>query len=238
MSQSFVQAVNRVLRLSGIIRGDTDGVVSFADLQHGATLNLAMIAIQAVLTDLTAFYDLPIERSSGAITLSGGTNTRTYTLATDFVQFWNNTAYFYDSIQNYEIPEWKGGERHLASEIYDYRTQIGYPNFFYYVEGATKQVGFYQVPDSSVNGRILTYDYEKDVIPVVETDNMPFIRDIEAFKFCELAAIKFNSLFSQQPRMPGISIENDPIYIAARASLLTLIAPTKPSRRYGISFRA
>jgi len=235
--QTFVQSVNRVLRLSGVIRGDTDPVVSFADLQHGATLNLAMIAIQSVLTDLTAFYTFPQERASGTITLSGGTGTRIYQLSTDFVGFWNSTAYFYDATQNYEIPEWKGGEQHLAREIYNYRTQIGYPNFFYYVDGPTKEVGFYQVPDASVNGRVLTYDYEKDVIPLIETDNMPFIRDIEVFKFCELAAIKFNSLFSQQPRLPGTTIEKDPVYIECRSTLLRLIVPTKPGKRYGRSFR-
>jgi len=234
MAQTFLQAVNRVLRISGIIRGDTDPVALFSDLQHGATLNIAILAIQSTLTDLTAYYEFPKERTSGSITLA--TNTRTYALAADFVQFWNNPGFFYDATQNFTILEFGGGEQRLARVIFDYKTQYGYPNEWYYVDGDTKQVGFYQVPDASVNGRILTYDYEKDVIPLVETDVMPFIRDIEVFAFCELASVKFNAMFSQQPKQPGLDIQKDPNYVSARASLLKLIRPTKPSKRYGRSF--
>lgn len=231
MAQTFLQAVNRILRISGVIRGDTDGITTFADLQHGSSMNLAIIAIQSTLTDLTAYYDFPTERTAGTITLQTGV--RTYALATDFVQFWNEPAYFYDAVQNNEILEYDGGERRLAREIFTYQTQLGYPTSFYYVEGATKLVGFYAVPDSSLNNRVLSYDYEKDVIPLLATDNLPFIRDIETFKFCDLAAVKFNSLFTQQPRQPSADIEKDPAYITARATLLKLIKPEKPSHRYG-----
>lgn len=231
MAVTFLQTVNRILRISGVIRGDTDPITSFSDLQHGATMNLAIIAIQSTLTDLIAYYDFPQERTSGTITWQTGI--RTYALATDFVQFWNEPAFFYDSVQNNEIMGYNGGEKQLAHDIFDYKTQSGSPSAWYYVEGITKQVGFYAVPDAGVNNRVVTYDYEKDVIPLVATDNMPFIRDIEVFKFCDLAAVKFQSLFTQQPKQPSADVEKDPAYITARATLLRLIKSEKPSHRYG-----
>ena len=82
-----------------------------------------------------------------------------------------------------------------------------------------------------------TYDYERDCIPLVETDPMPFIRDIETFKFCELASIRFNRLYTNQPKDPSASVEKDPEYISARATLLKLIMPTKPPKKYGKSFK-
>lgn len=231
MAVSFLQAVNRVLRIGGLIRGDTDTIATFSDVQHGSSMNLAIIAIQSTLTDLTAYYDFPQERTSA--TLTWQTGVRTYTLASDFVQFWNEPAFFYDSVQNNEIMEYDGGERQLARDIPTYQTQSGSPSAWYYSEGATKQIGFYSVPDASVNNRVISYEYEKDVIPLVATDNLPFIRDIEAFKFCDLATVKFNSLFTQLPKQPSADIAKDPTYITARATLLKLIRPGKPSHRYG-----
>ena len=71
----FLDAVNRIMRITGIIRGDVDAITTFSDLQHGASINLAMIAVQDTFTDLMAFYDFPAERASGSITLLNGTRT-------------------------------------------------------------------------------------------------------------------------------------------------------------------
>ena len=234
MSQTFLQAVNRVLRIGGVIRGDTDPITSFSDVQHGATMNLVQIAIQSTLTDLASFYSFPQERASSSITLATGT--RLYSLASDFVQFWMDNQYLYDSVQNNELPEYRGGERQLARDVPDYKstvTQSGYPTFWYNSEGMTQQIGFYAIPNSDYNGRVLTYDYERDVIPINATDLMPFIRDIHTFTFCDLAAVKFNALFTQQPNTPTPDISKDPAYLNARVTLLRLITPEKPDKRYG-----
>ena len=459
---NFLGAVNRVLRISGIIRGDSDPITSFSDLAHNATMNLAQIAIQSVLTDLAAYYDLPQDRKQGEITLIQGQ--RVYDLADDFLHFWNNPGFFYDSTQNMIICEFDGGEQKLSREIFDYKTQQGYPNNFYVIDGLTSQVGFYQVPNNNIaasnaygsltfnsipsvgtqaagnisfnnnpsngdtltingtvitfvtgtatgnqvyigvnylqtlaalqallltttdgnlnqcsyqfasneitityfsygttgnsatfsttsaalavtgsgtllggtnpdtvsvngttfvfvasssavtsmsgvpvpigstaaisannlyhvlfyyeqvnslmsvfeseavvtflailqgsigasytlssstssiipsgatlngaNGRVIVYDYIRDPIPILATDPMPFIRDIEVYKFCELAAVKFNSLFTQEAKMPSQNVEVDPTYVSARADLLKLIRPTKPSKRYGRTYNS
>jgi hypothetical protein len=200
-------------------------------------MQLAIIAIQSTLTDIAEYYDLPMERVEGAtITLHSGV--RVYQLPADFVQFWNNPAYFYDAVQNNMITEFKGGEKTLARVLFDYKTESGYPQNWYYIDAPTKEVGFFQVPNDTLEGRVLTFDYNKDVIPTVETDLIPLIRNIECLKFCELAAVRFNALFTQQPRMPGTDFEKDPTYVSARATLLKLVRPTKPGRRYGRVYAA
>jgi len=231
MSMNFVGAVNRILRITGVIRGDTDPVVTFSDLQHGATLNLAIIAVQDTMTDLTAFYDFPSERVSSSITLLTGT--RTYALPSDFVQFWQDNQFFYDSVGSNQMFEYSGGEKQLSKSVWTYQTDIGSPNWWYYVEGATKQVGFYQIPDVNFNNRVLTFDYEKDVIPINATDNMPFIRDIESNIFCQMAAIRFQSLFNANPKQPSAPVDQNPEYRNFRSTLLRLINPKKPNKYYG-----
>jgi hypothetical protein len=235
--QTFLQAVNRVLRTSGLIRGDTDPITSFSDVQHGATLQLAMVAIQSTMIDLSAFYTFPKERTSSTITLA--TSTRLYSLASDFVGWWMDQPFLYDATQNSKLFEYIGGEQRLALDIPDYQnatTQAGYPTWWYTVDGATMQIGMYAIPTSDYNGRVLTYQYEKDVIPLVEADVMPFQRDIQTFSFCDLASIKFNALFTQLPNEPSPDITHDPVYINARASLLRMMTPANNTRTYGLRY--
>src|SRR5687768_9430744 len=83
---SFLDAVNRVLAANGILRGDTDEVTGFSDLQHGATVRLARIAIQDELNELMSDTLLPSERdTTGSITTEAGT--RSYSLANNFIRF-------------------------------------------------------------------------------------------------------------------------------------------------------
>lgn len=233
--KTFVDAVNRILRIAGVIRGDTDPITSFSDLQHGATMNLAQIAIQDTFTDLMAFYDFPSERASSTITLINGT--RTYALASDFVQFWESNAFFFDNTDKNQIREYKGGERQIAQEIITYKTDTGAPTLWYYVEGLTKQIGVYQIPNSTYDQRVWTYEYEKDIVPVNAMDAMPFIRDIEANTFCQMAAVRFQSLMSANPKELSAPVEQHPQYINSRSTLLSLINPSKPNKYYGAIYR-
>ena len=231
---TFLDSVNRILRITGIIRGDTDTVTSFSDLQHGSTLNLAIIAVQDTLTDLTSDYDFPSERASSTITFV--TNTRAYSLASDFVQFWQSEQTLYDSVNNRMIYEYPGGEKQLSDDIWTYQSDTGSPIYYYYIEGSTKQLGFYQIPDSTQNGIVLSYDYEKDIIPTTASETMPFIRDIETYSFCQLASIRFQVMFTANPKEQSTPVEQNPQYIDTRATLLKLINPKKPNRYYGSTY--
>ena len=80
----FLSAVNRVLRLAGIIAGYDDNLTSFSDTQHEAMSNLAQISIQDELNDLVADKVLPYEQATAFITIVTGT--RIYSLANDFIR--------------------------------------------------------------------------------------------------------------------------------------------------------
>ena len=43
---TFLDGVNRILRMNTLIRGDDDDVSSFDDTQHSASINLARFSIQ------------------------------------------------------------------------------------------------------------------------------------------------------------------------------------------------
>ena len=69
---TFVDAVNRVMRIEGILRGDDDAITDFTSSQHAASIEFAKIAIQAELAWLTSLetLDIPYERTTGTVTLS------------------------------------------------------------------------------------------------------------------------------------------------------------------------
>src|SRR5512139_2458444 len=167
----FIDCVNRIFRYNGIIRGDTDAITSFSQTQHQASLQLAMIAVQDELTDLIAEKMIPYERGEGTLTMQ--TNTRTYSLPNDFRSF-SGFPHFYDSTQNTMIPPYKGGLDQLELDIPNYKTQTGYPSWWYWDPTTTKVVGFFQTPDLTLNGRALTYEYEKSVLVSTQNDTIPF----------------------------------------------------------------
>ena len=49
---NFIACVNRILQEQGIIRGDTDTLVSFSDTTHASTSSIAQIAVQNEISDL------------------------------------------------------------------------------------------------------------------------------------------------------------------------------------------
>lgn len=229
-SLTFIDAVNRILRITGFIRGDTDILSSFNDTNHNSTQNICQIAIQSELADLIGNSLIPYEHKTGTITLA--TNTRSYALPTDFMRLWGEPGFFYDMVQNNVIPEYPGGENQLRDEVFTYKTQYGYPNYFYFEQTTTKQVSFFLVPDLSVNLKVLTFDYEGDVNVSNSTDILPFQNGNEDYAFCDMAARRFQAMYEKK----DLDLNKDPQYKEARARLFSLIRPKNPARFYGKSY--
>ncbi len=228
---NFLAAVNRVLRTNGIIKGDDDEVTTFSDTQHNATLNLAIIAIQDELNELISDKLINYELATASITTSSGV--RTYALATDFIRFYED-AFFLDSTSNNQIFEYPGGKQILRLENLNYATQTGSATWWYWEEATTKKVGFYLVPND--DGRVLTYDYQKDVSVSASTDTLPFQNEAEAQTFCTMAARRHKALVEDSPNSQ-IFIDKDPTYTTSKARLLNLMRATNPTKNYGVDYR-
>ena len=229
MSTTFLSAVNRILRENGIIRGDTDPLTSFSDTAHNSTSQIAQIAVQNELSELMSRSILPYShKTNGSVTWATGT--RSYALPSDFIQFWGDPPVLYDSVQNNHLFQYPGGEDQLKSEIYTYRTQTGYPQYWYFELGTTQQISFYLVPDASVNGRSITFDYTSDNQVSAASDPLPFTTTNQDYAFIDMAARRFKFLFEGKVDQP---MEGDPVYKEARARLFSLIKGKMPSRRYG-----
>lgn len=229
MAMTFLQTVNRMLQINGLIRGDTDVLTAFTNTNHASTSAIAQIAVQQEITELSSRGKLPYQhKTSGSISLVTGT--RTYSFAADFIQMYGDPPFFYDATQNYQIFEYAGGEDQLRNTILTYRTQSGAPLWFYRERSTTLQVSFYPVPDSSVNGRALTYDYEGSVNVSAVSDTIPFYTTDQQYAFVDMAARRFKFLYEGKT---DVEMDQDAVYRSARARLFALLGWKQPSRYYG-----
>ena len=225
----FIDCINRILRINGIIRGDTDALTNFSDTAHNSTSQIAQIAVQSEITELSSRGLLPYQHTTDA-TLTMATGVRTYALPANFVQIWGDPPFFYDSVAEFQVFEFQGGENNLRNSILTYRTDPGYPLWFYFELGTTQQVSFYPVPDAQRNGLVLKFDYSASVNVVNSTDTIPLPTVDQQYAFSGMAARRFKFLYEGKVDEP---VEDDAVYREFRSSLFSLIKGKQPATRYG-----
>ena len=233
---TFLDVVNRVLRINTVIGADDDDLTTFDDTQHVATLQIAKIAIQSTLTELTSDRIIPYEEADGTITALDGQ--RVYDLPADFIRFKGEKPFLLklDSNSNSEniaVNEYPGGEEKLRRSILDYREQPGEPHWFYQIMSSTKQIGFYQVPNADVDSVVYRFPYEKSVYVSLAADTMPFTTQQESDAFADMAARRFQFMFTSQP-IEGL--ERDSVYAVGKTNLMNLLRRTNPVSAYGYTY--
>jgi hypothetical protein len=227
---NFLAGVNRVLRANGIIRGDTDAVSTFSDLQHGATLNLAILAIQDELNELVADQVIAYEHdNTGSIVTIAGI--RSYSLPSDFIRFFGAGVLLQTDSKN-NITEYPGGEARLMLDYAsDYKTTQSTPIHWYFDLTTSKKIAFWPVPSAAIT---YTFDYEQDVSVSSASDTLPFHTESEAQQFCRLASRRFKMLFEG---MDPALIAGDPEHMKAKATLFALMKGVNPSNRWAPAYR-
>lgn len=240
---TFLQAVNRLLRIEGIIRGDDDAASSFSDTAHSNMIQMARIAIEDTLADLTSAKLIPYEEAQGHISVSQGT--RTYNLASDFIRFIGQNPFMEQvsaatttgTATGDRIYMYKGGEQQLRIDDHKYQEEQNEPQFWYPVNTSTAQVGFWRVPDGTYHYR---YWYQKDVSVSVAADNLPFSRTPEADAFCQAASIRFRMMRLDpdiRKQLYPMGAEKDPEYAAAKSRIFELLRRYDSFARYGRKYR-
>ena len=233
---TFLDVVNRVLRINTVIGADDDDLTTFDDTQHVATLQIAKIAIQSTLTELTSDRIIPYEEADGTITALDGQ--RVYDLPVDFIRFKGEKPFLLklDSNSNSEniaVNEYPGGEEKLRRSILDYREQPGEPMWFYQIMSSTKQIGLYQVPNADINNVVYRFPYEKSIYVSLAADIMPFTTQQESDAFADMAARRFQFMFTSQP-IEGL--ERDTVYAVGKTNLMNLLRRTNPVGAYGYTY--
>lgn len=231
---TFLEAVNRMLRLATLMQWDDDDITSFSNTQHAGNISLCRQAVQHVLNDLVADEFLWDEDATGNLTTVA--STRTYSLASDFVQLDGTKPWFFKlagvagtDAEGQFLYEYPGGEDQLRKEVFQYTSQTGTPQWYYFTDD--QEIGMYPIPDTSDD--VYRYHYQKNVMVTSESDTLPFDSDQKGYAFVDMATRIFTFLFTRQPLD---NIHNDVIYQRAKGALLSLNKKKDPIRRYGYRY--
>ena len=230
---TFLDAVNRVLRLEGIIRGDDDEITSFSSSQHSAAISFAKIAIQEEIIWLVDESNIPYERTTGTVTSVA--STRTYAMPTDFERFTEeNQLWELDSSSEVEqIGVYRKEEHEVRKTDAKYETQAGTPTWFYFTGATTNTIGMYPVPDTAT---VYKFWYDKTVGVTTSTDTIPLVSTAQFDAFCSSAGRKFKFL-RMSPKERDVlfpkGIEKDPVIEAKRSTVLRLLNLGKGTAKYG-----
>jgi hypothetical protein len=228
---TFLESINRIFRINGLIRGDTDPVTSFSQTQHGSSMQVAQIAIQDELIDLAADRMVDYERTEGTISLVDAT--RVYDLPANFRAF--EFPWFIDA-NTKKIGEYPGGLRKLELDDPLYKTAAGDPLYWYWESTTSKKVGFWPLPNGDST---LTYRYEKSILVTVASDTLPFHTSEEDYAFCMMAARRFKFLFEDVSNANDVQqiLDNDTSYKRSRATLYTLMRGQPAGTSWGTVYQ-
>jgi hypothetical protein len=229
---TFLEAINRMMRTATVIQWDDDDITSFSQTQHGGTISLAIQAVQHVTNDLVADTFLFPEDAQTTFDTIISPVTQKYSLASDFVRFKDKAPWIFQTdsgIPNSQfLAEYPGGEASLKKQVSEYETQQGTPQWFYFTDD--QEIGIYPVPDNVVTYR---YEYQKDVMPEVESDSLPVQSQQMAYAYTDMATRVFTFLFTSQP-LDGLM--DDVIYARAKGALMALQRKSPPIGKYGFRY--
>lgn len=168
-NKTLLQAVNEVFKRVGLIAGDAGALTSLTD---SARQNAVDVAIQVINEGIDELYStsrtpFPSEQAESFITLATGT--RNYALATDLSQLrWP----LIDKTNGIYIEEYPGGYNQILKD--DPRQAFTGLPVWAAIRPTDGQLYTFSAPQSADNGKIYTYQYDKNIQLTLLTDTMPF----------------------------------------------------------------
>jgi len=169
MPKALLDCVNEVLTRTGIIAGDAGDLTSLTDSPRQRAVDIAVQVINEGIDELysSAGESHPQEQAESTITLVTGD--RDYTLATDLVQL---RYPLIDKTNNQYIFEYPGGYNQLLIDDPE-QDDDGQPHFAT-ISPVDSTLYLDRIPRSEENGKIYTYQYDKDLELTLSTDTVPF----------------------------------------------------------------
>lgn len=169
MAKTLLNAVNEILKRSGFIAGDAGLLTSLTDSARQPAIDLAVQVVNEGIDDLysTSGVPLPNEQAQGTITLV--TSTRAYALAADLAQL---RFPMIDKTNNQYLFDYPGGYNQMLLDDPE-QDDTGLPHY-----GAIRPTDGYfhldRAPTSEENGRVYTYQYDKNLGMSLAADTVPF----------------------------------------------------------------
>lgn len=169
MSKTLLNAVNEVFKRVNVIAGDANALTSLTDSARQHPIDVTVQVINEGMDELYSYSKMAMPNEQASSTLTLVTGTRDYALASDLL-----VLHFplIDQTNSQFIVQFAGGydEMLLLDPEQD---DTGLP-YFSAINPINGYLHLDRAPTSSENGRVYTYQYDKDLVMSSASDTVPF----------------------------------------------------------------
>lgn len=169
MAKTLLNATNEILKRAAIIAGDAGTLTSLTDSARQVSIDAAVQVVNEGIDELYSTAKLPLPSKLASSTITLATSTRNYALAATLVQL---RFPLIDRTNSQFIKEFPGGyEALLINDLEQDDTGLPY---YAAIRPTDGQLYLDRAPTSAENGRVYTYQYDKDTALTLLTDTVPF----------------------------------------------------------------
>lgn len=169
MAKTLLDGVNEILKRVNVIAGDAAVLTTLTDSARQHPIDIAVQVINEGIDELYSVSNRPIPKEQAESTITLVTGTRKYSLASDLLQL---RFPLIDKTNTQFIFEYNDGYNGLLM-LDPEQNDTGQPHW-----GAISPVNGYlhldRAPTSNENGRVYTYQYDKNLALSAAADTVPF----------------------------------------------------------------
>lgn len=167
MAKTLLNAVNEVLKRVGMIAGDGTPLTSLTSESKQSAVDVAVQVINEGIDSLYAASNVPKPNGQAQSTITLATGDRSYALASDLVRL---RFPLIDKTNNQYLVEADYNELLLSDPEQD---DSGLPQWAA-ISPVNGELHLDRAPTADENGRVYTYQYEKDLVLDEAADTVPF----------------------------------------------------------------
>lgn len=169
MAKTLLNAVNEIFKRTSLIAGDAGALTTLTDSARQHWIDIAVQVVNEANEELYSSSNTPLPNGQAESSITLVTGTRAYTLQTGLVRL---RFPMIDKTNAQYIVEYPGGYNAMLLGDME-QDDTGLPHY-----AAVRPTDGYlhldRAPTSAENGRIYTYQYDKDIVLSAAADQVPY----------------------------------------------------------------
>lgn len=168
-NKTLLNAVNEIFKRVNAISGDAAALTSLVDSSRQHPIDVAVQVVSEGIDELYSATHISLPKGQAESTITLATGSREYPLAGDFIaMYWP----MIDRPNSQYLFEWSGGYNKMLL-LDPQQTFTGLPQWGC-ISPITGNIRVDRAPTTVENGNVYTYEYERDLVLVNPTDQVPF----------------------------------------------------------------
>lgn len=169
MAKTLLNCTNEILKRVGLIAGDSGVLTSLTDSARQVAIDVAVQVVNEGIDELYAASNVSKPNGQGESTVTLVTSTRAYTLATDLLRLrWPMV----DKTNTQFLHQYPGSYNQMLQADPE-QDDTGLP-VYAAIRPTDGKLHLDRTPTSVENGRVYTYQYDKDLVLSAAADTVPF----------------------------------------------------------------